>query len=157
MHADPCENAYAKPLLYSLGWGKKPTWTVGVAKDGIVDVSRRYCPDPSSLPTVKESVSSLNELLASHWAQGAALAALRARDAEEEAQLAKIAAIDRSGNKDNLGGRTTGSEEWRTQRGEMGSRNISKLEALKSMYKTVLGEGKSPNEAAVEALRRIRE
>jgi hypothetical protein len=153
MHADPCENAYAKPLLYSLGWGKKPTWTVAVAKDGIVDVTRRYCPDPNAIPAKKENLFALNEVLQSHWADGNALQALKQRDQEEESQLAKIAQIDRTGMKDNLAGRTTGSEEWRTQRGEMGTE--SKLERLKKMYKVVLGKGKTANEAAVEALRRI--
>ena len=126
VHADPCENAYDQPMIYAVGWGKKPSFTVGISKDGVADVSRRYCPkqDLLAAPRIdQKSISSLNELLMSHWSVLSGgdnrLSALRERNEEEEMSLADLIQTDRSNQ--TLGGRTTGSLEWRTARGEMGT------------------------------------
>lgn len=42
MHLDPCEGVYDNPLLYENGWGKKLNYTIGIARDGVYDVTKRY-------------------------------------------------------------------------------------------------------------------
>lgn len=42
IHADACENRADHPYMYERGWGKKLSYVVGFAKDGVCDVTRRY-------------------------------------------------------------------------------------------------------------------
>ena len=153
MHADPCENAYGKPLLYAIGWSKKPSWTVAVARDGIVDVTRRYNPSGDSIESQipETSISSLNELLMKHWDSENTS---KPRNSEEQVQLAALASTDRRSGGNGLSGRTTGSVEWRTQRGETGLDKVSKL---KRIFNELIQSGMSSNDAAMQALRRLRE
>lgn len=127
VHADPCENAYDKPTLYAVGWGKSPTPTHAVSKDGVAEVTLRYTPKKELIPAPKippETICSLNELLMNHWAGISGvpgrLAALQSRSKQEFEALKKLSETDRS-NTSHLGGRTTGSVEWRSARGELGS------------------------------------
>ena len=42
IHCDSCEASFDQPRLYSKGWGKKLSYVVAFAKDGVADVSARY-------------------------------------------------------------------------------------------------------------------
>ena len=134
VHCDPCENAYDKPLLYELGWGKEATWTFAVAKDGAADVTRRYTSDypafanrhrqVSGTPTANSGgISALNDVLMNHWAaianDSSRISALKERSNEEIIALNLLSQQDRKPKQ--LPGRTTGSLEWRKQRGETGA------------------------------------
>jgi thiol-disulfide isomerase/thioredoxin len=143
VHCDPCENAYDKPLLYETGWGKQATLTIAIGKDVVIDVTKRYTMDyegflkrartlggigGTSTPTsASQALVGLNNLLQSHWASGEdTLKKLKQRYLAEELLLVELSstagiarrslALDKS-----MGGRTSGSEEWVTSRGEQGS------------------------------------
>ena len=136
VHCDPCENAYDQPLLYEQGWGKKATSTVAAGKDGVADVTRRYTADykgycdrvrsEGSVLASAESLSALNSLLMAHWAkisgnESSRLKSLTDRAEEEEISLNLLSQTDRRKDGGGLGGRTTGSLEWRQARGEVGN------------------------------------
>lgn len=143
VHCDPCENAYDKPLLYEKGWAKQATLTIAIGKDVVVDVTRRYTLDyeqflkrartlggigGASTPTsASQALVGLNNLLQSHWAKNPErLAKLKQRHLAEELALVELstpAGVDRR-TRDldaSMGGRTSGSSEWVTARGEQGS------------------------------------
>lgn len=146
VHCDPCENAYDKPLLYEKGWGKQSTLTIAIGKDVVIDVTKRYTIDydgflkrartlggigGTSTPTsASQALSGLNNLLQSHWAKDEErLKNLKHRYLAEELSLVELtspAGIARRSQQldKSMGGRTSGSEEWVTSRGEQGSSSV---------------------------------
>ena len=134
VHCDPCENAYDKPLLYEQGWGKTATLTVAVGRDSVQDVTRRYTAEFEAFRerskndlNVTTAICTLNELLMTHSAENsggdkeARLKALKKRSEEEDVFLNLLSKTNRKAGAASLGGRTTGSLEWRLQRDELGN------------------------------------
>ncbi|XP_051167402.1 peptide-N(4)-(N-acetyl-beta-glucosaminyl)asparagine amidase isoform X2 [Leptopilina boulardi] len=49
IHADSCENAMDRPLMYEKGWGKKLSYIIAYSKDEIQDVTWRYTSNPEAV------------------------------------------------------------------------------------------------------------
>jgi len=125
LHADPCENTCDEPLLYESGWGKKLSYVVAYSTDDIQDVTWRYsakhgevlsrrtaCREAWLVQTIVELRRSVQQVLGS-----ARVASLAERTALELVELM----TEKNPAGRSLPGRTTGSEDWRRARGELGS------------------------------------
>jgi peptide-N4-(N-acetyl-beta-glucosaminyl)asparagine amidase len=134
VHLDPCEAAFDKPLLYSLGWGKKLSYVFAIGTTGFADVARRYARDwqdvQSRRKMVSESdleqrLSALNATVRAGLPQET-LVAMEVRDMSEKLELLEFvtrASLNEEERiaAESLPGRTTGALEWRQGRGELGS------------------------------------
>ncbi|KAL3679882.1 hypothetical protein R1sor_022838 [Riccia sorocarpa] len=128
VHLDPCEGIMDRPLLYEEGWGKELTYIIALSHNGVHDVTKRYTRKWNQVLTrrtitTEENVREVLMLLtmqlrgdlpAEEWEE------LTALDQIEEEE------IERALNQDlpqdeKLPGRLSGSEQWRTLRGEMGN------------------------------------
>ena len=124
-HCDACETCLDAPLTYEVGWGKKLTYIIAFGPTEVVDVTARYTRNWAAVlsrrtllseeqlaKAIEDSESSLRgDLLAPAW-----------RDLEE-AELAELRSQKQ--NSSNLSpaelcGRTSGSTDWRAERGELG-------------------------------------
>ena len=127
LHADPCENVCDEPLLYESGWGKKVSYIIAYSTDDIQDVTWRYTAHPSDVLARR---TACREMWLAHTIvqlrkniqqeclmTSARLALLGERTAVELVELM----IEKKPGTGNLPGRTTGSEEWRRARGELGA------------------------------------
>lgn len=139
LHADPCENACDKPLLYEAGWGKKLSYVIAIATDDIQDVTWRYTSHADDVlerrTLCRESwlvhviVELRNKIQNQREAEGQLTAQRRALlTSRTIAELVEMM-TDKTVVTEGLGGRTTGSMEWRQARGETG-RSIAALHVI---------------------------
>ena len=127
LHCDPCENVCDKPLLYEKGWGKKLTYVLAFSVNDLQDVSWRYSSDHKELLSRRREcreawlVGVINELrkrrLIALDLSTSAQKNLFKRVAHELVELMS----ECKNTSEQLSGRTTGSLEWRTMRGEVGA------------------------------------
>ena len=136
-HVDACEAALDKPLLYEAGWNKSLSFIFAAGTDAFRDVTQRYTakwraavlPARAALGLPEPAIAALCCAVEAGQrlrdGRGLRLSgeeeAMRA--AEEEALRAGAAAAEAGAAAPDAGecvGRTTGSEEWRRERGEMG-------------------------------------
>lgn len=124
LHCDPCENICDKPLLYEKGWGKTLPLVIAASADEIVDVTWRY--------TAKSILKQRQEMFNEKWLSQTLLKLNKQQQIGWPPQKLKnindrffkelIEFITpRSSNAGKYSGRTTGSQSWRQQRGELGS------------------------------------
>lgn len=128
LHCDPCENVCDQPLLYEEGWGKKLFLIIAFSQEDLVDVTWRYTKNSQELLLRRK------KLFRETWWRGT-LTSLRqnqisnivaSRRAVIEERLVREMAESISPKihrQNNLGGRTSGSVQWREARGELGNTN----------------------------------
>ncbi|PHZ10232.1 concanavalin A-like lectin/glucanase [Rhizopus microsporus ATCC 52813] len=144
IHCDACEDAWDRPLLYSLGWGKKLSYCIAFSTVEALDVTKRYTRD---WPVVLQRRKQVREIelalflddLTQIRQQSFSLEKkkeLNQRRVRELLELEEMSA-KRMIKEDELVGRQSGSAEWRQMRGEQG--NDLKKET-RSLHKfTLLG------------------
>jgi len=131
LHADPCENVCDEPLLYESGWGKKISYVIAYSTDDVQDVTWRYTAQPSTVlgrrtacreAWLVRTIVDLRRNIQQQRLSANAITPARLLTLEERTVIELVELmIDNKSAKDNLPGRTTGSEEWRRARGELGT------------------------------------
>uniref|UniRef100_A0A182Q7B3 Peptide-N(4)-(N-acetyl-beta-glucosaminyl)asparagine amidase n=1 Tax=Anopheles farauti TaxID=69004 RepID=A0A182Q7B3_9DIPT len=129
IHVDPCENVLDAPLMYEHGWHKEITYVFGFARDDVQDVSFRYTNDHQRLLQRRRQAGACPEqdLLDAIWKlrtkRRAGLSCtpervsfLRKRTIDECLEL--LGNAGRVPSAAEREGRSSGSLEWRLQRGE---------------------------------------
>ncbi|CAI2296400.1 unnamed protein product [Caenorhabditis sp. 36 PRJEB53466] len=133
IHVDPCENTLDRPLLYTKGWKKRLTYCIAFGNDHVADVTWRYVYDAKRTNELRTEVRQkvLENFLAKLNARqmdGQSEERKKELAVRRTVELLEMMTADARNLKigweklgDDFGGRTTGSEEWRRARGEMGS------------------------------------
>ena len=126
IHADSCEgrDAIDCPLMYESGWGKKLTYVIAFGDYEVVDVTRRYsakyCECLDRRTTVNEVwllllLQELNENVCAPISLEM-IQQIKIMTVKEQIELATTQPLS-----SQIGGRQSGSIEWRTARNEMGN------------------------------------
>lgn len=126
IHLDCCENSFDNPLLYNDGWGKKMSYTFGIHKHYILDVSQKYL-DPSKperhIPRNKITEKELRTFLL--FLNANRLSSIK--DDSEFLQVTSRLICDYHFSNIKIATATakiprqSGSDEWTSKRGENGS------------------------------------
>jgi peptide-N4-(N-acetyl-beta-glucosaminyl)asparagine amidase len=135
LHADPCERACDKPLLYEVGWGKKLSYVIAFSLDDIQDVTWRYTGHPDQVllrrTLCREGwlvhvITELRQQIQAQRMRDGQLTAERQRQLTVRCikELVELMSPNKNESTEGLGGRTTGSLEWRQARGELGSGKV---------------------------------
>ncbi|PAV80398.1 hypothetical protein WR25_03563, partial [Diploscapter pachys] len=126
VHCDPCENIIDQPLLYEKGWGKNLSYVLAFGTDHVYDVTWRYSLDHKK--TLKRR-NRCREVVLARFIEKLNERYQKNMTPERKTELVKrrireivefLVIGPRKDTSQNLGGRTTGSEEWRRARGELG-------------------------------------
>ncbi|XP_058072309.1 peptide-N(4)-(N-acetyl-beta-glucosaminyl)asparagine amidase isoform X2 [Magnolia sinica] len=134
MHLDPCEGIYDRPLLYETGWNKNLTYVIGIAKDGVHDVTRRYTrkwqevlsrrnitTEPIASAVLFDITNECRKTLNSQ-----AISKLEDRDRKEAKELDR-GLLFQDAALISLPGRQSGAKEWRIARSELGTNDSDSL------------------------------
>uniref|UniRef100_A0A182R7C5 Peptide-N(4)-(N-acetyl-beta-glucosaminyl)asparagine amidase n=1 Tax=Anopheles funestus TaxID=62324 RepID=A0A182R7C5_ANOFN len=129
IHVDPCENVLDAPLMYEHGWRKEITYVFGFARDDVQDVSWRYSNNHKQLLQRRREIGVCSE-----QALLDAIGKLRTKRrtgmncTPERVTFLRQRTVDEClellGNGGRVPtaaereGRSSGSLEWRLQRGE---------------------------------------
>lgn len=128
LHADPCENALDKPLLYEHGWNKKLSYVFAFSRNECVDVTWRYTNKQDEVMTRR---NECNE----QWLAAFAGELSRKRQAslsESErkhlqhrlvTEIVEFLSPKKVKDGEDIG-RQSGSLQWRMERGEIQMPNV---------------------------------
>ncbi|KAL1394616.1 hypothetical protein pipiens_011831 [Culex pipiens pipiens] len=122
IHVDPCENAIDSPLMYEHGWKKEISYVFAFSKEDVTDVTWRYSNDHQKVLKSRRTCSErelLDTILKLRAKRRGKLseprkAYLRKRTLWECLDLLATRAPTQA----ELEGRSSGSMDWRLQRGE---------------------------------------
>ncbi|CAI9102617.1 OLC1v1000917C4 [Oldenlandia corymbosa var. corymbosa] len=131
MHLDPCEGIFDNPLLYEKGWKKNLNYVIGIARDGVYDVTKRYTRKWSevlgrrTLTTESALAISLSNITKERRKSFASqtLHVLEERD-RNEAEVLQRELYSKDNGSISLPGRMSGDVEWRVARSEFGSQSL---------------------------------
>lgn len=141
VHLDPCENAVDSPLMYESGWGKKLNLIVAVNHEMVVDVTRRYTRNWDQVEQrrtndlgmdeqwLRDTVQKINtqlQSIAAVFGSPHDLQRIGKTLADEMLQLDEMHQDQDDLKPQEKQGRSSGSEEWRRARGELGSSDTGK-------------------------------
>lgn len=130
LHADPCENVCDEPLLYESGWGKKISYIIAYSPDDLQDVTWRYTAHPSDVLSRRaacretwlvRTIMELRRSIQQGRLRRSAMSPARQVMLAERTAVELVELMTEKSEARHLPGRTTGSEEWRRARGELGS------------------------------------
>eukprot|EP01025_Chloroclados_australasicus_P041247 TRINITY_DN4355_c0_g2_i2.p1 TRINITY_DN4355_c0_g2~~TRINITY_DN4355_c0_g2_i2.p1 ORF type:complete len:640 (-),score=45.23 TRINITY_DN4355_c0_g2_i2:272-1933(-) len=150
VHLDPCECSYDQPLLYESGWGKKLDYAIGFSIYGAKDVTKRYT---RKWEQVFHRRVQVNEEWLRDYLNQITKDIRLSLDAEDQVEAQRMEQAETqelesmqgrplSQEEQTLPGRSTGSEEWRAQRGETGKNFPKKIKNFTS-YRFCKSEGSS--------------
>ncbi|XP_076936047.1 peptide-N(4)-(N-acetyl-beta-glucosaminyl)asparagine amidase-like isoform X1 [Bidens hawaiensis] len=132
MHLDPCEGIYDTPLLYEKGWNKKLSYAIAFAKDGVLDVTKRYTRKWHEVLSRRTltSESSASNILANitrELRRNLTLTVISSLEERDRNEVSELEESQHSQENDSLSlpGRLSGDKEWRTLRSEIGSDSLS--------------------------------
>lgn len=128
VHCDPCENACDTPLMYETGWKKKLTYVMAYSAEEIQDVTWRYSSDHKLILTRRKNCTE-NQLLD-------AIISLRTERQKDFPlsrnnyltkrlliELVELM-VEKKPTEGEFQGRISGSQSWRSARGEIGCENL---------------------------------
>ncbi|CAJ0927387.1 unnamed protein product, partial [Mesorhabditis belari] len=126
VHVDPCENLIDSPLVYELGWKKSLSYVAAFGFDHAYDVTWRYISDARKTKkrrtAVRETV--LQNFLTKLSNRMSKDATQQRKDELSQRRLRELIELlhiaPRTDSK-NYGGRISGDERWKKERGEGGS------------------------------------
>jgi peptide-N4-(N-acetyl-beta-glucosaminyl)asparagine amidase len=123
LHADPCENALDKPLIYEHGWNKKLSYVIAFSRHECVDVTWRYSTKHKEILTRRNEC--YENWLAMHTSEISKKRQVYMRKEERDAlQLRLLGEIVEFMSPKQIKegediGRQSGSLQWRLSRGEI--------------------------------------
>ncbi|ORY24400.1 hypothetical protein BCR39DRAFT_561576 [Naematelia encephala] len=131
VHVDSCEAAVSKPLLYARGWGKKQAFCIAVGPYGYEDVTCAYVDDFDGACQGRRRARGWSEkLLRQALLEGTIelrinlpeeeRVRLESMDDMQELWISDKNRRDEEAEQAELGGRTSGPEDWRKMRSELG-------------------------------------
>ncbi|GAN08795.1 peptide-N(4)-(N-acetyl-beta-glucosaminyl) asparagine amidase [Mucor ambiguus] len=127
IHCDSCEEAWDRPLLYSVGWNKKLNYCTAFSVDEALDVTKRYT---RNWPEVLTRRTKIREPRLAVFLEG--MTAKRQENVDQnrknvlnQRRVKELMELEEDSRKvavkDNeMIGRQSGSLAWRTSRGETG-------------------------------------
>ncbi|XP_008483232.2 peptide-N(4)-(N-acetyl-beta-glucosaminyl)asparagine amidase [Diaphorina citri] len=122
IHCDPCEAKMDSPLLYERGWNKKLTYVLAASVEEVQDVTWRYTADYKGTLQRRNKVSEadlMNAILSINKTRQSSLSPNR-RQYLTHCLISELVEFltPPSVPEGEMGGRTSGSLEWRLDRGE---------------------------------------
>ena len=143
LHCDPCENVCDRPLLYEVGWRKTLSYVIAFSADQIQDVTWRYSAKHGEVLARRHECDEMFLVCFIHNYFKSKLAAMSEGRRQEMLQRLVVELVEfltiKSADGEHSHGRTSGSLQWRKNRGEVGdlsiSRNIYSQPVLKLVQK----------------------